>query len=175
MNHQVNSLDLLSISFLFLGAITITILLLQIGNTNYFLYAQGVGNSSYSIKPKCIGGTPVDTNIPSANASPQFFSKDVNSANGTTELVQEKNVNSTMNDKIANMSTGSGEFIGSSKAIKPQFNLIPQNKEPVRLIPNLTAFEEAKNQVNSACPPNELIGKLGNKNIVEPTIIPHKN
>ncbi len=161
--------------FYFLEPLRLLFYCCQIGNTNYFLYAQGIGNSSYSIKPKCIGGIPIDTNIPSANASPQFFSKDVNSANGTTALVQEKNVNSTMNDKIANMSTGSGEFIGSSKAIKPQFNLIPQNKEPVRLIPNLTAFEEAKNQVNSACPPNELIGKLGNKNIVEPTIIPHKN
>ena len=88
--------------------------------------------------------------------------------------MQEKKVNSTMDSKITNMSTGSGEFMGSSKAIKPEFNLIPQNKEPVRLVPNLTAFEEAKNQVNSACPQNELTGKLGNKNIVEPTIIPPK-
>jgi len=132
-------------------------------------------NSSYSIKPKCIGDTPINANIPSANVSSQLVSKDVNSTIGTTTLVQEKKVNSTMNNKVANMSTGSGEFIGSSEAIKPEFNLIPQNKEPVRLIPNLTAFEEAKNQVNSVCPPNELIGKLGNKNIVEPTIIPPKN
>jgi len=139
------------------------------------LYAQGIGNSSYSIKPRCIGGTPVDANIPSANVSSQLVSKDVNSTSATTTLVQEKEGNSTMNSKIANVSTGSGEFIGSSKAIKPQFNLIPQNKEPVRLIPNLTAYEEAKNQVNSVCPPNELVGKLGNKNIVEPTIIPPTN
>lgn len=175
MNSQVSSLALLSIQFLFLGAITTTILLLQLGSTNYFLYAQGIGNSSYSINPKCIGGTPVDVNIPSANVSSQLVSKDVNSTSATTTLVQEKEGNSTMNSKIANVSTGSGEFIGSSKAIKPQFNLIPQNKEPVRLIPNLTAFEEAKNQANSVCPPNELIDKLGNKNIVEPTIIPPKN
>ena len=79
-----------------------------------------------------------------------------------------------MNSKVANVSTGSGEFMGTSKAVKPQSNLLPQNKEPVRLVPNLTAFEEAKNQVNSVCPKNELIGKLENKNIVEPTVIPPK-
>ena len=162
------------ITILFLGTIATNILLLRTNDPNNFRYVQGAGNFNHTDIPSCLRGIPSYTNMTLANGSGMNISKSVNITSGTDTLVPGKKVNSTMDTTVANVSVGKGELIGTSKAVKPQANLIPQSKEPVILVPNLTAFQEAKNQVNSPCPQNELIGKLENKNVVEPPIVPSK-
>jgi hypothetical protein len=162
------------ITILFLGTIATNILLLRANDANFFLYAQAAGNFNYSDIPSCLRGTPSYTNMTLANGSGMNISKSVNITSGTDTLVPGKKVNSTVDTTVANVSVGKGELSGTSKAVKPQANLIPQSKEPVMLVPNLTAFQEAKNQVNSPCPQNELITNLENKNVVEPPIVPTK-
>jgi hypothetical protein len=71
-----------------------------------------------------------------------------------------------------NVTTGTGDFVGSSKPTEPKFNLLPQNNEPEKLVPNPEAFELAKNESNSENPPDRLIGSLKNKSVIEPPIIP---
>jgi hypothetical protein len=71
-----------------------------------------------------------------------------------------------------NVTTGTGDFVGNSKSVKPTFNLLPQNNEPENLVPDPEAFQQAKNESNSENPPDRLINSLENKNVIEPTIIP---
>lgn len=170
----VSSLAMIIISILLLGTIGSNIVLLRTNDPNNFLYAQGAVNFNYSGGPSCLRGTPVYINMTLANASGMTISKGVNITSGTDTIVPGKKVNSTMDTAVVNLSVGKGELVGTSRAVKPQANQIPQSKEPVMLVPNLTAFQEAKNQVNSPCPPNELINKLKNKNVVEPPIVPNQ-
>jgi hypothetical protein len=71
-----------------------------------------------------------------------------------------------------NVTTGTGDFEGTSNSVKPTFNQLPQNNEPERLVPNPEAFQQAKNDSNSENPTDRLINSLENKNVIEPTIIP---
>ena len=73
---------------------------------------------------------------------------------------------------VSNVTTGTGDFVGTSKPVPPTLNLSPQNNEPEKLVPNPEAFELAKNESNSATPPDRLIDSLENKTVIQPSIIP---
>ena len=70
-----------------------------------------------------------------------------------------------------NVTTGTGDFEGTSKSVKPTFNQLPQNNEPEKLVPNPEAFEQAKNDSNSATPPDRLTSSLENKTVIQPPLI----
>ena len=73
------------------------------------------------------------------------------------------------------VTTGTGDFVGTSEATEPTFNTLLQNNEPEELLPDPEAFELAKNEANSANPPGDLIASLEGKNIIESPIIPSRN
>jgi hypothetical protein len=87
-----------------------------------------------------------------------------------TTMAQECDNQSTTG--VSNVTTGTGDFVGTSKPIPPTLNLSRQNYEQENLVPNPHAFELAKNASNSETPPEGLIGSLENKNVIEPPIIP---
>ena len=73
------------------------------------------------------------------------------------------------------VTTGTGDFLGTSEATEPTFNTQFQNNEPEELLPDPEAFELAKNEANSANPPGDLIASLEGKNIFESPILPSRN
>jgi hypothetical protein len=68
----------------------------------------------------------------------------------------------------SNVTTGTGDFQGSSNATGPIFNGSHKNIEPEGLVPNPLAFDLAKNESNSENPPDSLINSLKNKTVIEP-------
>lgn len=89
---------------------------------------------------------------------------------GQTAMAQECDNQST--PVVSNMTTGTGDLVGTSKPLPPTLNLLPQNYEPENLVPNPEAFKLAKNESNSETPPDGLIASLENKNAIELPIIP---
>jgi hypothetical protein len=87
-----------------------------------------------------------------------------------TAMAQECDNQSTPG--VSNITTGTGDFVGTSKPVPPSLNLLPQDYEPEKLVPNPEAFELAKNESISETPPDWLIASLENKNAIEPPIIP---
>ena len=170
---------MVSASLLFLGAGRA---LIPFPPTANVIYGE---NSNLSVGIHCPNDTSISSNKLHANFSVTL--KGVNSTNATIISLQGKKgltvkngagsdvqegskstLNSTMKNETANLTTGTGELIGSSKAVKPSSGTNPQNQEPERLVPNPQAFQEAKNEANSPCPPGRLLKSLENKNVVQP-------
>ena len=102
-----------------------------------------------------------DIQLTNCSTSSPHFLQGVNSTNITINLLQKK-------DSNTNITTGVGQIIGNSTPVQPLYNATPQSQEPERLVPDTHAFEQAKNDSNSLCPPGKLLKSLENKNIIQP-------
>lgn len=102
-----------------------------------------------------------DIQLTNCSTSSPHFLQGVNSTNITINSLQKKDLNT-------NITTGLGQIIGNSTPVKPPYNASPTNQEPERLVPDIHAFEQAKNDSNSPCPSEKLLKSLENKNIIQP-------
>ena len=55
------------------------------------------------------------------------------------------------------VTTGTGDFVGTSEPLEPNVSVLPKDQEPEELRPNPEAFELAKDEANSLTPPAELL------------------
>ena len=51
------------------------------------------------------------------------------------------------------VTTGTGDFVGTSEPLEPNVSVLPKDQEPEELRPDPEAFELAKNEANSPTPP----------------------
>ena len=54
------------------------------------------------------------------------------------------------------VTTGTGDFVGTSEPLEPNVSVLPKDQEPEELRPDPEAFELAKDEANSLTPPAEL-------------------
>ena len=73
------------------------------------------------------------------------------------------------------VTTGTGDFVGTSEPLEPNISVLPKDQEPEELRPDPEAFELAKNEANSPTPPAELLASLEEKNVIESSIIASPN
>ena len=73
------------------------------------------------------------------------------------------------------VTTGTGDFVGTSEPLEPNVSVLPKDQEPEELRPDPEAFELAKNEANSPTPPAELLASLEEKNVIESSNIASPN
>ena len=73
------------------------------------------------------------------------------------------------------VTTGTGDFVGTSEPLEPNVSVLPKDQEPEELRPDPEAFELAKDEANSPTPPAELLASLEEKNVIESSNIASPN
>ena len=73
------------------------------------------------------------------------------------------------------VTTGTGDFVGTSEPLEPNVSVLPKDQEPEELRPDPEAFELAKDEANSPTPPAELSASLEEKNVIESSNIASPN
>ena len=138
---------------------------------NGLLVDGKVGPNTKAALCSALNSLPVPPNPRTTKSSHQIHT----TKSSTTKSSTTKSSTTKSPPAPNEVTTGTGDFVGTSEPLEPNVSVLPKDQEPEELRPDPEAFELAKDEANSPTPPAELSASLEEKNVIESSNIASPN